>query len=177
MSQSTNEHRAEAAGDAVGCAVLTISDTRTAETDKGGPLIRRLLEEAGHAVVDHAICRDEPAAISAQLDRWLAHLEVQAILTTGGTGIAKRDGTIRIVEDKLSVKLDGFGELFRMLSYDEVGAAAMLSRAVGGLVAQEDDNGGDTFIFAMPGSTNAIETAMRKLIAPELSHLVWERKK
>ncbi len=155
--------------------MLTVSDTRTAETDRGGPLIAQLLTAAGHIVVDRAICRDEPGEIASRLDEWISQQRVQAILTTGGTGIAKRDSTIDIVAARLTHRLDGFGELFRMLSYNEVGAAAMLSRAIAGLAMR--DGAGDTFIFAMPGSVNAIETAMKNLIVPELSHLVWERKK
>lgn len=174
-SQSTQEHREAAHDQPVACAVLTVSDTRTAETDQGGPLIRSLLTAAGHTIVDHAICRDEPHEISAHLDHWIAEPRVQVILTTGGTGIAKRDSTIDIVTSRLTQPLDGFGELFRMLSFKEVGAAAMLSRAVAGLVMRDGEC--DTFIFAMPGSVNAIETAMSNLIVPELSHLVWERKK
>lgn len=174
-SQSTKEHREAAGEQAVACAVLTVSDTRTAETDRGGPLIAELLTAAGHVVVDRAICRDEPREIAARLDRWIAEARVQVILTTGGTGIAKRDSTIDIVAARLTHRLDGFGELFRMLSYNEVGAAAMLSRAIAGLVMRDGE--GDTFVFAMPGSVNAIETAMKNLIVPELSHLVWERKR
>jgi len=174
-SQSTQEHREAAHDQPVACAVLTVSDTRTAETDQGGPLIRSLLSAAGHTIAAHAICRDEPRDISARLDQWIAEPRVQVILTTGGTGIARRDTTIEIVTGRITHPLHGFGELFRMLSYGQVGGAAMLSRAVAGLIAR--DGGRDTFIFAMPGSVNAIETAMKNLIVPELSHLVWERKK
>lgn len=174
-SASTQQHRAAAHDQPVACAVLTVSDTRTEATDAGGPLIRRMLTEAGHAIVAHAICRDEPAQIARRLDEWIGDTRIQVILTTGGTGIARRDTTIEIVTSRLTHPLHGFGELFRMLSYEQVGAAAMLSRAVAGLVA--GDAGRDTFIFAMPGSINAIETAMKNLIVPELSHLVWERKK
>lgn len=161
----------------VRCAVLTVSDTRTIETDEGGPLVARLLELAGCQVVARAIVKDEPAAIAAQLEPWLADSGIDAILTTGGTGIAKRDTTIEVVRRVLTHELEGFGELFRMLSYPQVKAAAMLSRAVGGLVARDPQQGGDTFLFAMPGSLNAIETAMTNLIAPQLPHLVWERRK
>lgn len=174
-SQSTQQHRRAAEDQPVACAVLTISDTRTEATDEGGPLIRTLLAAAGHTIIEHGICRDEPDGIARRLDQWIDDERVQVILTTGGTGIAKRDSTIDIVESRLTHPLDGFGELFRMLSYQEVGAAAMLSRAAAGLVMR--DAAHDTFIFAMPGSTNAIETAMKNLIVPELSHLVWERKK
>lgn len=161
----------------VRCAVLTVSDTRTIETDEGGPLVAQLLEQAGCQVVARAIVKDEPSAITAQLENWLADSRIDAILTTGGTGIAKRDTTIEVVRRLLTHELEGFGELFRMLSYPQVKAAAMLSRAVGGLVARDPQQSGDTFLFAMPGSLNAIETAMTNLIAPQLPHLVWERRK
>jgi molybdenum cofactor biosynthesis protein B len=161
----------------VRCAVLTVSDTRTAETDEGGPLVVRMLEQAGCQVVSRAIVKDEPSAIAAQLEKWLADCGIDAILTTGGTGIAKRDTTIEVVRRLLTHELEGFGELFRLLSYQQVKAAAMLSRAVGGLVACDPQRSGDTFLFAMPGSLNAIETAMTNLICPQLAHLVWERRK
>lgn len=132
---------------------------------------------AGHIAAECTIVRDEPAEITAQLERWLADPSIDAILTTGGTGIAKRDTTIEVVRRLLTVELEGFGELFRMLSYEQVKAAAMMSRAVAGLVIREPVRGGDTFIFAMPGSPNAVETAMSKLIAPQLAHMVWERRK
>ncbi|MCL4196172.1 MAG: MogA/MoaB family molybdenum cofactor biosynthesis protein [Phycisphaerales bacterium] len=190
-SASTQQHRAAAHAQPVACAVLTVSDTRTQETDEGGPLIRRMLTEGGHAIIAHAICRDEPVQIARQIDAWIDDARIQVILTTGGTGIARRDTTIEIVAGRITHPLHGFGELFRMLSYEQVGAAAMLSRAVAGLIAKGaggdagadggvdggGDGGLDTFIFAMPGSTNAIETAMNNLIVSELSHLVWERKK
>jgi len=181
MSDSTQQHEQAAehmaADRPVRCAVLTVSDTRTMETDSGGALLARLACEAGHEVVDRAIVRDEPGQVRIQLERWLANERVQAILTTGGTGIARRDTTIEVVRSLLTAELEGFGELFRMLSYDEVQGAAMLSRAVGGLVARPEGKGGDTFVFAMPGSPNAIETAMKSLIGPQLAHLVWERKR
>ena len=169
MSESTSEHRAAAAGRTARCAVLTISDTRTAETDKGGKLIQARLDAAGHMVAAYAIVKDDASAIDTQLRAWLADAEpFDAIFTTGGTGIASRDTTIEVVERLLDKPLDGFGELFRMLSWDEVGPAAMLSRAVGGLA-------GETLVFAMPGSTNAVGLGMDKLLIPELPHLVWER--
>ncbi len=166
-----------AAGRPVACAVLTISDTRTTKTDKGGRTIRELLAEAGHRVIDHTIVRDEPAAIRASLTDWVSNPEIQVILTTGGTGIAKRDTTIEVVESILTSRLDGFGELFRMLSWDEVQSSAMLSRATGGLVTGSvgEDSSSDTFVFSMPGSTNAVRLGMTKLIIPELAHLIWER--
>ena len=165
---STSEHREQAKDRRAVCAVLTISDTRTKETDKGGQTIIDALRAAGHEVAAYTIVRDEPVQIEGQLRAWLCEHRFDVICTTGGTGIASRDTTIEVVERCLTKKLDGFGELFRMLSYSEVGAAAMLSRAIGGL-------SGETLLFTMPGSTNAVGLAMNKLIVPELPHLIWER--
>ena len=168
MSQSTNQHRELAKDHVAVCAVLTISDTRDKATDKGGRVICEALEEAGHVVEGYEIVPDEPKRIKQQIRRWLDDGRFDVICTTGGTGIASRDTTIEVVERMLDKQLDGFGELFRMLSWEEVGPAAMLSRAVGGLA-------GETLLFAMPGSTNAVALAMSKLIVPELRHLIWER--
>lgn len=178
-SQSSHEQQArQAAKQApVRCARLTVSDTRTEATDLGGPLIDRFVTEAGHTIVASAIVRDDPRAIADQIEHWLNDSAIHAILITGGTGVAKRDTTIEVVRRLLTIELVGFGELFRMLSYEQVKAAAMMSRAVGGLVVRDEAHGGETIIFAMPGSTNAVETAMSNLIAPQLAHLVWERRK
>ena len=165
-SDSVATHRA-AAPDAVRCAVLTVSDTRTPETDTSGALIRELLAEAGHVVADHRIVPDEPRLIREALDAWAARVDVQAILSNGGTGIAARDTTYDVVAALLEKRVDGFGELFRMLSYAEIGAAAMLSRAVAGVYRGR-------LLVAMPGSGNAVRLAMTKLIVPELGHLVYE---
>lgn len=159
------------------CAVLTISDTRTATTDTGGLLIEKLLDQAGHHVAVRTIVPDDPHRIEHQLLAWLSDPAIHVILTTGGTGVSRRDTTIEVVQRLLTVRLDGFGELFRMLSFQQVKAAAMLSRAVGGLVVRDPDAGGGTFIFAMPGSPNAVELAMTQLIVPQLPHLVWERQR
>lgn len=169
-SSSTQSHRAAAVGQSAHAAVLTISDTRTTHSDRGGHLIQRLLRDAGHLVVDYAIVKDEPEQIDAQLRQWLRAPAPDLIITTGGTGIARRDTTIEVVRRLLDKELEGFGELFRMLSWAQVGPAAMLSRAVAGLA-------GETLLFALPGSTNAVELAMSKLIVPELPHLVWERRR
>ncbi len=180
MSETSKAHQQNAADQArnrpVRCAVLTVSDTRTRGNDTGGDLVEQLAREAGHEVLERGIVKDEPDQIRVRLADWLKRDDIDAILTTGGTGVAKRDTTIEVVRGLLTVELEGFGELFRMLSWKEVGAAAMLSRAVGGLV-NRNDGGGETFIFAMPGSPNAVETAMRNLIAPQLAHLVWERRR
>ncbi|HEB60794.1 MAG TPA: MogA/MoaB family molybdenum cofactor biosynthesis protein [Phycisphaeraceae bacterium] len=161
----------------VTCAVLTVSDTRTLATDKGGDTVVHFLEEAGHKVVTRDLVKDEGSEIRGQLQRFIADEGVHAVITTGGTGIANRDTTIDVVREMLTIELEGFGELFRYLSYKEVGPAAMLSRAVAGLVCPEGAPERETIIFSIPGSVNAVETAMRNLIAPELSHLVWERKR
>ncbi|MAE63786.1 MAG: molybdenum cofactor biosynthesis protein [Phycisphaeraceae bacterium] len=170
MSGPADEHRKLAAGQVARCAVLTVSDTRTRETDQGGRLVIDHLERAGHSVKDYEIVRDEPDEIRSRLEKWLAPADLEVVFTTGGTGIARRDTTIEVVRSLLDRELEGFGELFRMLSFDDIGAAAMLSRAVAGLA-------GETLLFAMPGSSGAVELAMSRLIVPELSHLVWERRK
>lgn len=173
MSEATTQHRAAAADRRARCAVLTVSDTRTADTDRGGRLIIEHLEAAGHEVTDYQIVKDEPKQIESVLTGWIHHAEpLDAVLTTGGTGISSRDTTVevarRLIETSGGKELEGFGELFRMLSYEEVGPAAMLSRAVAGLAV-------DTLLFTLPGSTNAVELALTKLILPELPHLIWER--
>lgn len=164
--EGTEAHRA-AAPDSVNCAVLTVSDTRSSETDTSGGLIRDTLRLAGHTIIDYQIVPDEPEQIRRMLDEWTNNAEIQAVLSNGGTGIAARDTTYDAIAGMLDKRIDGFGELFRMLSWQEVGPAAMLSRAVAGVA-----NG--TLIIAMPGSSNAVRLAMSKLIVPELGHLVYE---
>ena len=159
------EHKSLSKDTPVRCAVITVSDTRTEETDKSGKLIKQMIAEAGHSVDAYHIVPDEPAVISNLLDELAASVEV--VLLNGGTGISARDNTFEAVSAKLEKTLPGFGEIFRVLSYEEIGAGAMLSRATAGLFSS-------TLIFSMPGSTNAVRLAMDKLIAPELSHLVWE---
>jgi molybdenum cofactor biosynthesis protein B len=149
------------------CAVLTLSDTRTAETDTSGRRARELLEADAHTVVHHEILPDDPAALGVALDALLARADVDAVLTNGGTGISRRDQTISVVERLIDTPLPGFGELFRMLSWDQIGSGAMLSRAAGGVARGK-------LLFAMPGSTKAVELAMTKLILPELKHLLHE---
>jgi molybdenum cofactor biosynthesis protein B len=166
MSQSVEEHRASAP-ETVGCVVITVSDTRTVETDRSGQIMRERLERAGHQVVGYEIVKDEPVQINRVLDQYTAMDACQAILFNGGTGIAPRDTTFDVITRRLDKTLPGFGELFRMLSFDEIGAAAMLSRATAGVL-----NG--RLIFSTPGSSNAVGLAMDKLIAGELAHLVFE---
>ncbi|RMH23372.1 MAG: MogA/MoaB family molybdenum cofactor biosynthesis protein [Acidobacteria bacterium] len=170
MTGSAEEHRRAARRQVADCAVLTISDSRTPETDGGGDLIEAALTAAGHRVVERRLVKDEPRRIEALLRRWIDGGTVQLVVTTGGTGLSRRDATYEVVAGLLDKTLDGFGELFRMLSYQQVGAAAMLSRAVAGLA-------GETLIFTLPGSPNAVRLALDKLIVPELSHLLWERRR
>ena len=160
------EHKSHAPR-AVGCFVLTISDSKTEETDTSGTLIRELLAGSGHPVVGHAIVRDEPAQVAAVIRDGCANPALQVFILTGGTGITSRDSTFEAVEALLDKRLTGFGELFRMLSYGEIGAAAMLSRAQAGVVQGR-------IVFSLPGSPNACRLALEKLIVPELGHLVRE---
>jgi len=148
------------------CGVITVSDTRTFETDTSGAAIRAALTQSGHDVVRYEVIHDEPAQIAA-LVRTLASEGCKLIITNGGTGIARRDSTFEAIDALLEKRLPGFGELFRMLSYDDIGPGAMLSRATAGTY-------GGTLIFCLPGSTAAVHLALEKLIMPELSHLVWE---
>ncbi len=165
---SQHAHKAEAPR-VVRVAVLTISDTRTAATDASGRAIADLLEVEGHHVVARAIVRDEPAEVTAFLRAQLAG-DAQVIVTTGGTGITSRDSTFEAIDGLLEKRLDGFGELFRRLSYDDIGPAAMLSRACAGLV-------GGRVVVALPGSEGAVRLAMTKLLLPELAHLVQQASK
>jgi molybdenum cofactor biosynthesis protein B len=169
MSTSTDQHRKESPR-SVRCAVVTVSDTRTLETDRGGRLIVDLLAGAGHAVAEREIVPDEPARIAELLKRCADSDSVDAVLITGGTGIAARDQTFETVSGLLTKTLPGYGELFRMLSYDDIGPASMLSRAIGGVM-------GRVLVLTMPGSPAAVELAMQKLILPELGHLVYEMRK
>jgi len=147
------------------CAILTVSDTRTTDTDTSGALAFDLLVRAEHRVVAQTILPDEPARVRAQVKEWIATPAIEAIVVNGGTGLAPRDTTYEAIAELLEKRLDGFGELFRMLSYEQIGAAAMLSRAVAGVA-----NG--TVVVSMPGSTAAVELAMTKLVVPELGHMV-----
>jgi len=160
------EHRATAPR-SVGCWVLTISDTKTPETDTSGARIRKLLLDAGHEVVGSTIVRDEPKDVQRVIREACATDAVRAVIATGGTGITSRDSTYEAIEALLDKRLPGFGELFRMLSYEEVGAAAMLSRAQLGIHARR-------IIVSLPGSPNACRLALEKLLIPELPHLIRE---
>ena len=169
MSESVERHR-KASPERVRVAVLTISDTRTPETDTGGNVIVESLGEAGHEVAHREIVRDDAPKIKEVLEGLLSSAQVDAIITTGGTGISARDTTYEVVSRLIDKKLDGFGELFRVLSYEEIGAAAMLSRAVAGAA-------GTKFLACLPGSRNAVRLAMEKLLVPEMPHVVFELRK
>ena len=166
MSQQL--HKA-AAPLSVRVAVLTISDTRTEATDTSGGAIVSLLEQAGHTVTARAIVPDEPADVTSFVAAQLRG-DAQVVITTGGTGITSRDATFEAVDEMLEKRLDGFGELFRMLSYADIGAAAMMSRACAGLARGR-------VVIALPGSEDAVRLAMTKLVVPELGHLVQQASK
>jgi molybdopterin adenylyltransferase len=151
----------------VGCFVLTVSDTRTEATDSSGCAIRDMLTAAGHHVADSAIVKDEPADVIRAVSERLSRADIQVVITTGGTGLTSRDGTYEAITELLDKRLDGFGELFRMISYKEIGPAAMLSRAVAGTARGK-------IVVSLPGSENAVRLACRELLVPELAHLVQQ---
>ncbi len=161
------DHREKAGHGSVSVAIVTVSDTRTPETDLNRQYIEQRMTELGHKVAAYRLIKDEPDQVAAALDELVSLDDVRIVLFNGGTGIAPRDTTYDVISRKLEKPLPGFGELFRMLSYQEVGAAAMLSRATAGVYRQ-------TLIVSMPGSTNAVQVAMEKLILPEINHLAWE---
>ena len=160
------EHKATAPK-SVGCFVLTVSDTKNPETDTSGAVIRELLTAAGHRIAGSAIVRDEPAEVARLVRDACARDDVQTVILTGGTGITSRDSTYEAVDALLDKRLPGFGELFRMLSFQEIGAAAMLSRAQMGIHARR-------VVVSLPGSPNACRLALDKLLIPELGHLLRE---
>lgn len=151
------------------CAVITCSDTRFKDTDHSGNRIAELLEEAGHEVLFRNLVPDDADRIRNAVQE-AKSLEAQLIITTGGTGISRRDTTFEAIQDLITTKIPGFGELFRMLSWEEIGPAAMMSRATAGLT----DN---AVLFALPGSRNAVELAMQQLILPQIGHLLAERRR
>jgi molybdopterin adenylyltransferase len=157
------EHKAHAPA-RVRCVVCTVSDSKTPETDTSGRLIRELLTAAGHEVVSAHVVRDEPREVHAVLHQACIHPGVQAVIFTGGTGITPRDQTFEAIDALLEKRLPGFGELFRLLSYQEIGAAAMLSRAQAGIRAGR-------VVFSLPGSPAACRLGVERLILPELSHI------
>ena len=163
-SQSAEQHRKQSVCQ-VACGVITVSDTRTLENDSGGQTIVQLLEEAGHQVFCRELVPDEPTAVRDVTSRLAATEGVDVVLITGGTGISAHDQTPEAIGPLFSKRLSGYGELFRMLSYQEIGPAAMLSRTAGGLI-------GTAVVLTMPGSPAAVRMAMEKIILPEVGHLV-----
>src|SRR5215813_14442004 len=163
---SVEEHKAKGKR-SIACFVVTVSDTRDETTDTSGQLIKSLLANENHQLKGYRIVKDEPEQIGALLRDALKQKDVEAIIVNGGTGIAPRDGTYEVVVKLLDKRLDGFGEIFRYLTYQEIGSAAIMSRATAGIV-----NG--RVLFSIPGSENAVRLAMEKLILHELGHLVKE---
>jgi molybdenum cofactor biosynthesis protein B len=168
--QHIREASADPAAAVARCAVVTLSDTRTPDTDKSGRRMQELLRDAGHVVAEYQLIPDDPGKLRPLLETLLGRYDVDVVLTNGGTGISRRDQTVGVVERVLDQPLPGFGELFRMLSWEQIGSGAMLSRAVGGIARGK-------LLFAMPGSTAAVELAMTKLVLPELKHLLRELRK
>jgi molybdenum cofactor biosynthesis protein B len=159
-------HRSEAPG-SVRLCILTVSDSRTIESDGSGRLIRELCEKAGHSIAEHRVVPDDPDRLRSELAALLGREDTQAVLVNGGTGISGRDRTYEAVSAMLERRIDGFGELFRSLSFAEIGPAAMLSRAVAGTVSGRP-------VFCMPGSPAAVRLALERLILPEIGHVVAE---
>lgn len=169
MTATHQQHKAEGP-QSVRCAVITVSDTRTLETDTGGKAVVDYLAAAGHVVVERQIIPDEPERMRPLLESYRDRDDLDAVLMTGGTGITSRDKTYETVSSLLSTPLPGYGEVFRVLSFHDVGPAAILSRAVGGLLGRK-------VLLTMPGSPAAVRLAMEKIIAPELSHFVREARR
>jgi molybdopterin adenylyltransferase len=169
-----SEHQIQAGGRSVACAVITCSDSRTHDNDESGMLIRTLLESRGHTHPFYVISKDDPGEIRKLLTELQGRENIQAIILNGGTGVSRRDNTFDAVSGMLTKTLPGFGEIFRMLSYQSIGSGALLSRATAGILLTPPPESRHIVVFSIPGSPNAVDLAMNKLILPELSHLVWE---
>ena len=165
-SHTAHEHKSHAPA-SIGCMVITCSDTRTPETDTSGRLIQQLLKGQGHSIAAYHLVKDEPAQIKGRIAEGLANEAVQAIIINGGTGISRRDSTFEAVDAMLEKRLEGFGEVFRYLTYQDIGSPAIMSRATAGIIKGR-------VLFSTPGSENAVRLAMEKLILPELGHLIKE---
>ena len=176
------DHNAQAGQRSVACAIITCSDTRTRDNDESGVIIRTLLESRGHTHPFYTIAKDDPAQIKTLLAELAGRADIQAIILNGGTGVSRRDNTFDAVTSMLTKTLPGFGEVFRMLSFQSIGSGAILSRATAGIIvapppaspAFNEKTARHTVVFSIPGSPNAVELAMTQLILPEISHLVWE---
>jgi molybdenum cofactor biosynthesis protein B len=166
-SASTTEHRREARSlESISCDVIVVSDSRTARTDVSGRVARKLVEAAGYGIGRSGLVANEPDEVGATIDRFIAG-DAACLLLLGGTGLSSRDRTVETVRDRLDKELPGYGEAFRRLSWDEIGTAAILSRALAGSI-------GDRIVVVTPGSPNAVETALSGVLLPELAHLVRE---
>lgn len=170
MADATHHEHKSHAPKSIGCMVITCSDTRTPDTDTSGQAIHKLLRQFGHEVVSYHLVKDEPAQITDRIREGLANDAIQAIIINGGTGISKRDSTFEAVDAMLEKRLVGFGEIFRYLTYMDIGSPAIMSRATAGIIKGR-------ILFSTPGSENAVRMAMEKLILPELGHLVKELSK
>ncbi|MSQ78000.1 MAG: MogA/MoaB family molybdenum cofactor biosynthesis protein [Nitrospiraceae bacterium] len=170
MALSTPHEHKEQAPRQAGCVVITCSDTRTPESDTSGYHIMHMLKDAGHTVVSYQLVKDEPSKIKSAIKKAVTNKKVQVIIINGGTGIAKRDSTFEAVDGMLEKRLDGFGEIFRYLTYQEIGSPAIMTRATAGTYKGR-------IIFSTPGSENAVRLAMEKLILPELGHILQQLSK
>ena len=168
-SPSHAEHKARGPA-SLGCGIITCSDTRTLETDTSGQLIQELLSTHGHRAESYQVVKDEPQEVRSLVERMAQQDNISAIIINGGTGISQRDTTFEAVDSLLEKRLDGFGEIFRYLSYKDIGSAAMLSRSTAGLYRGK-------VLFSIPGSSGAVRLAMEALILPELPHIVGELSK
>lgn len=162
-----DEHRKRAGHGPITVAIVTVSDSRTPETDSNKQYIEARMAELGHHVAAYRLIKDEPDQVAAAIEELSAMPSVQIVLFNGGTGISPRDTTYDVISRYLEKELTGFGEIFRMISYQDIGAAAMLSRATAGVYR-------NTLLVSMPGSSNAVKTALEKLVIPEINHLAWE---
>ncbi len=169
VCQSVHQHKSDS-DESLGVCVVTISDTRTLETDVGGSLIIELAEQAGHQVIRREIIPDEPDAMRALLNECRQQANVEVVLMTGGTGISNRDQTYETVTALFTREIPGYGELFRFLSFQEIGSACILSRATAGLI-------NELLVITMPGSPAAVQLAMQQIVLPELGHLIREATK
>jgi len=170
VSASTHHEHKSHAPSSIGCVVITCSDTRTAETDTSGHRIMHMLKDAGHSVVAYHLVKDDPPKIKAKIRAAVTNKKVATIIVNGGTGISKRDSTFEAVDAMLEKRLVGFGEIFRYLTYQDIGSPAIMSRATAGIIKGR-------VLFSTPGSENAVQLAMEKLILPELGHLIQQLKK
>lgn len=170
MTTPTHHEHKSHVPESIGCMVLTCSDTRTPETDTSGQLIQKLLKDQGYTVVSYHVVKDEPGQILFRIAQGTSNNAIRAIIINGGTGVSRRDSTFEAVDEILEKRLSGFGEIFRLLTYQEIGSSAIMSRATAGIVKGR-------VLFSIPGSENAVRLAMQKLILPELGHLVNELSK